>query len=42
MYNSLARFLELAKIVKNNPDMPGQIEEPRELLGRKKIYQNND
>ena len=38
----LKRFLELAKIVKNDPDLPKQIEEARELLGKIKFYQSNN
>ena len=39
---ALERFLELAKTVKNDPDLPEQIEEANDLLRRIKIYQNND
>ena len=38
----LERFLELAKPIKNDPEMPEQIEEVRELLRKIKMYQSND
>ena len=38
----LERFLELAQIVKNDPELPEQIKETCELLEKIKIYRNNN
>jgi len=40
--NALKRFLKLSKTVKNNPDLPKQIEETHDLRDRIKTYQNNE
>ncbi len=40
--NALEQFLKLAKRVKNDSDLPKQIEEAHELCNRIKTYQNSD
>ncbi|MEK9628166.1 MAG: TRAP transporter TatT component family protein [Nitrospinota bacterium] len=39
---TLGKFLELARTVKNDPDMPDQIKEGNDLINRLNSYQNNE